>query len=284
MRRYILIVASILGLAFIGVATSKYLRSPRPEGENRLEAFQRQNIRHFWDLYKQAGQSRRNRDFATAAELYQKAIQLKPDHEDSLYYLGNCHFELERYQEALRAYQRLVEISPQGSSRGYMRLGLVYASFATKAPFDIEKAESAFRRALQMDPDSGALLNLGEIALIKGKWQEAWRDLYNFNMENTMNPAPSYLLGYLSFRQGKQKGAWEWFCLAVRRCEVKKPPIPWSEEGDLKASPELRWRALASQSLFGGYWIRLRRYLKSSDLTPSMMEHEYRLFHEFIES
>lgn len=272
----------LVGLAFATLAAIKYIRAQYQERENRIEVARQQHIRQFWDYYKQASQARRDGNFALAAELYQKALQLKPDHEDSLYYLGNCRFDLGRYQEALDTYQRLVSVNPQGSSRGYMRIGLGYACFEPKAPFDIAKAEQAFRQALQIDPDSGALLNLGEIALLQGKWEEAWKVLHDFNTDNAMNPAPPYLLGYICWRQGKQKEAWKWFRLAVKRHEVKKPPTPWSEEGDVKASPELRWKAMAKQSLFGEYWLRLRRYLKSSDLTSSMMEQEYQLLHKFI--
>lgn len=63
---------------------------------------------------------------------------------------------------------------------------------------------------------------------------------------------------------------------------MKKPLVPWSEESDFKTDPELRWRALARQSLFGDNWLRLRRYQCAPEgrphgsLLPALMEREYR--------
>lgn len=296
------IITLILVLAFGSLATVKYYqyqhRSTQQRGENQVQSVERQQIRRFWDTYQQASQARREGNLSSASELYAKALQNKPEHEDSLYYMGNCLFELGKYKEALDVYQKLVSENPEGSSRGYMRIGLVHGCLDPKAPFDLEKAERAFRQAIQTDPDSGALLNLGETALLKGKWQEAWDALYGFNTDNAMNPAPAYLLGYLKWRQRNQKvqgqsaynaykEAWNWFQTSVRRHEIKKPPIKWSEEGDFKASPELRWKAMAMQSIFGEYWLKLRPYLKqlkNSQLAPSMMDQEYQSLDKLISS
>jgi hypothetical protein len=42
------------------------------------------------------------------------------------------------------------------------------------------------------------------------------------------------------------------------------PPSKWSEEGDVKAAPALRWRALARQSVFGSQWLALRSHALAS--------------------
>jgi tetratricopeptide (TPR) repeat protein len=284
MRCSRVVIFILLSAAFASVATFKRLRAQREPSSSHADRAIREEIRGFWDSFRQASKARMDGDYAAAAELYKKALQLKPQHEDSLYYLGNCYFELQRYEDALEAYQRLIRANPQGSSRGYVRIGRVYTSRAPHAPFDLNKAERAFRQALDLDPDSGALLCLGEVALLQSRWKEAAERFQGENQTNHMSVAAPYFLGYLAWQQGKKAEAWDWFKQAVKRCEVKKPPIPWSEEGNLKASPELRWRALAKQSVLGEHWIRLRRYLKDPNLSPATMEAEYRRLRQSIHS
>ncbi len=267
----------LLIVAVLGIVTLKVVRMRQEQQESRVETVQGEQLRRFWESYREASQKRAANDLTAAVILYQDALQLKPDHEDSLYYSGNCYFELGRYQEAILAYQRLIAVNPLGSSRGYVQLGLVHACLKPGAPFDPEKAERFFQQALQVDPDSGAMLGIAEVALLQGKWQKAWEALQSERADHDMSMATPYLLGYLCWRKGDHKEAWRWFRASVERGEFKKPAITWSEEGDVKADPEWRWRALARQSVLGEYWLRLRRYVNAPDLSPANMEEEYQL-------
>jgi tetratricopeptide (TPR) repeat protein len=264
-----------LMLAFLGVAALRVERARRERSIPLAGAAAQAPVQQFWETYNRAGQERAAGHLAEAIGLYQAALALKPGHEGSLYYLGNCYLDESRYREAISAYQRLIVVNPVGS-RGYFQLGLVYASLKAGAPFDPKKAEQFLRRALQVDPDTGALLGVGEVALLEGEWQQAQEALQGVNTDNNTGVAAPYLLGYLSWRKREPDQAWQWFRLGVERCKVKKPPIPWSQEGEFKADPELRWQALARQSIFGGNWLRLRKYVKSPALSPGVMEQEYR--------
>jgi hypothetical protein len=97
-----------------------------------------------------------------------------------------------------------------------------------------------------------------------------------------MSVAVPFLRGYLSLRRGGRLEAWRFFETAVKRGELKKPPVAWSAEGDVKADPALRWQALARQSVFGTHWLRLRRYLKEPGPTPADMERDYSLLEAAI--
>lgn len=277
------IIVILLSLAFLGVAAFRITGLRRAEQAGGSNAAQEERIRKFWDSYRQASSRRSAGEQEAAIALYQAALNVKPDHEDSLYYLSNCQLELGRYQEAIATSQRLITVNPLGSSRGYMQLALIYASLEPGAPQDFRKAEGYFKQALQVDPDSGALLGLGEVALLQGKWQEAWETLQRDNADNAMSMATPYLLGYLCWRKGEREEAGRWFRLAVQRGELKKPAVKWTEEGDLKADPELRWRALARQSVLGKYWLPLRRYLKFSELSWADVQHEYQLLHKALQ-
>ena len=265
----------VLILAFLGMAALQAMRARQQRQLNQRETLPSENTRRFWETYRLASQKRVSGDLDTAAALYQKALALKPDHEDSLYYQANCYFELGRYPEAIEAYERLVTASPEGSSRGYMQLGLVYSSLEVGAPLNLPKAEDYFQRSVQVDPDSGGRLALGEVAMLRGDWQKAGDHLESANADNPMSMAAPYLLGYLCYRQGQQAEAWRWFSLAVQRGELKKPALKWTEEGDVKADPELRWRALARQSVFGKYWLQLRKYTWKASCIEADMKKEY---------
>ena len=51
--------------------------------------------------------------FRQAAELFQKAIQLKPDYADAYYGLGHAHLDLRRWREAIRSFERALKINPR---------------------------------------------------------------------------------------------------------------------------------------------------------------------------
>jgi tetratricopeptide (TPR) repeat protein len=232
--------------------------------------------REFWDAYKAASDRRSQGDCAGAVPHYSRALALRPRHEDSLYYVGNCHAEVGERDAAMAAYERLIEVNPQGSSRGYMQMGLLLAAPAADGHRDLAGSERLFTRALEVDSDSGALLGLAEVALLRHRWDDAARRLEAASADNAMSIAVPFLQAYLAFRAGDRTRAFALFKTAVGRGESKKGPVAWSEEGDVKAAPELRWRALARQSVLGGHWVGLRRYLAPPGPTVADLEREMR--------
>lgn len=233
------------------------------------------STQQFWQAYTAARTARAAGRLDEAIAEYSHALIIRPDHEDTLYYLGHSYLERRQYAEALRAYRRLVAVSPDGSSRAYMQIALVHASLDPAAPFDLAAARTFFERALALDPDSGALLGLGEIALLERRWGAARETLLGVEADNPMSIAAPYLLGYLAWRSRDRVDAWRRFTAAVARGESKKAVVKWTEEGDVKADPTLRWRALARQSVFGEHWMRLRAYLRVPGPAEADMAREY---------
>jgi tetratricopeptide (TPR) repeat protein len=178
--------------------------------------------------------------------------------------------------DAIRTYELLIQANPLGSSRGYMQLGLAHASIEDGPPRDLGRARREFTRALEVDPDSGAVLSLAEVAVLAGDWEEAEQRLGAADAGDPMSVAAPYLIGYLAWRAGDQERAWREFRRAVARGEVKKPSVKWTEEGDLKADPALRWRALARQTLTGSHWLRVREYVSAPGPRTMDMDGEYR--------
>lgn len=270
-------------IALAGVLGATLLPRSRA-AETNTASSTASEARQFWTAYNEASKQRAAGDMDAAVLAYAAALQLRPAHEDSLYYLGHCHLARGDRAMAIKAWEQLVEVNPEGSSRGYMQLGLAHAPLEPAAPVDLAIAARYFRRALDVDPDSGALLGLGEVALLRGDWREAAEALGRANDDNAMSLAAPYLLGYLAFRRGDQAAAWSFFQTAVSRAEVKKPAVKWTEEGDLKADPALRWRALARQSVFGAHWLRVRDYLVPPGPSAAVMRREYRQLSRALEA
>jgi tetratricopeptide (TPR) repeat protein len=274
-----LVVSAVLVMPCVAWVAFRALPHHEPSESARADG---QRTRQFWALYRRAGDARVRGHVDEAQALYQEALALRPDHEDSLYYVGSCYVERRQYADAVRTYQKLVSLNPGGSSRGYMQLASIRASFDPDAPVDLDEAARLFQRALDLDPDSGALLGLGEVALLRGRLPEAERLLAAVESDNAMSVAAPYLSGYIAFERRDRTSAWNLFRTAVSRGELKKPSVKWTEEGDIKASPELRWHALARQSVFGSHWIRLRAYLPPQGASISDMQREYDGLHDAV--
>lgn len=276
--------AVVVAATVVGVAAWAAVRDgPGRSFSSSVTSARTLSAREFWDTYKTGGERRAAGDCEAAIRQYTRALVLRPGHEDSLYYMGSCHAERGERALALAAYQQLVDINPEGSSRAYMQMGILLASPGPDGRRALDAAERLFTRALEVDPDSGALLGLAEVAVLRRRWDEAARRLDAASADNAMSIAAPYLQAYLSFRRGDRAAAWERFQVAVSRGEMRKGPVAWSEEGDVKADPALRWRALARQSLFGEQWIHVRRYLEPPGPVPADMEREFRALNALIE-
>ncbi len=194
----------------------------------------RDTVRRFWKTIAEATALRHSGDLAAAARSYQAALALRPDHEDALYYLGQCLQSTGRLDEARAAFARLVAVNP-ASARGHLALG----GLALRGPGDpdLDTAAAHFARAHAINKEeSGAMLHLGEIALARGDGAEAGRWLQSALRTNPKSAEALLLLGYLDWRSGDGVGA-------TARCRAAfaaaAPPAPVQgvrSEGDRHAS------------------------------------------------
>lgn len=214
--------------------------------------------RAFWATYQEATARRMAGDCAGAVPLYRQALEQRPDHEDALYYLGNCLAEQRATAEALAIYDRLARLNPAGSSRAQVQAALLHASLRPGAPVDLDNAERLFRQALEIDPDSAARLGLAEVRLLQGELEDARRLLIEILADSPMSAPAPFLLGYLAYRADGREAARPHFGAAVARLCPPETASRWSEEGDAKSAPELRWQALARHSVFGASWLAIR--------------------------
>jgi len=62
---------------------------------------------------KKAAEARQANRLADAAELYGRAVKLKPSWEEGLWHLGAANYELQRYEPARDAFRSMLELAPK---------------------------------------------------------------------------------------------------------------------------------------------------------------------------
>ena len=197
----------------------------------------RQAVLRFWSVLNEATAVRTRGDCAGAVPLYQSALALDPRHEDALYYLGQCEQVLGHNAEAAVAFERLIAVNP-ASARGHLALGSLLASPASDAPIDLERAEREFRRAHDINrEETGPMVRLGEIALVRGDDEEGRRWLESALRTNPKSLEAAFLLGFLRFRARDGEGARHYVARAIRAGSVDVPVQGVLSEGDRRPEP-----------------------------------------------
>jgi Flp pilus assembly protein TadD len=213
---------------------------------------ERDRVRTFWTLYREASGRRVAGDARRAAEGYARALTFNPRHEDALYYAGSMRLELGDYAGARDAWRRLLEVNP-ASARTHSQLGALHACLDSGAPFQLDSAEWHLQRAHELNKEeNGPLLHLAEVALLRGDRASAARHLASVLRTDVNNATAHYYAGYLALRDKD---------LARAREELRKaatapasPPKPAgaaSGEGDTKhgAAPLRRASVRCAQLL-----------------------------------
>jgi tetratricopeptide (TPR) repeat protein len=194
----------------------------------------RQRIRDFWELFRTATTQRIGGQAQHAADAYARALELNPDHEDALYYLGNLRFDLGDLAGAERAWRRLAAVNP-ASSRAHSQLGALHLCLEENAPFDLDAAEAEFRLAHEINKEeTGPLLHLGEAALMRGDWAAAGGYLDAVLGSHPASATAHFYAGYLAWKTGHPDRAEEAFRRAVAVTKQPEPPTGVRGEGDTK--------------------------------------------------
>ncbi|MBI2073967.1 MAG: tetratricopeptide repeat protein [Gemmatimonadetes bacterium] len=236
MNRRAVFLTVVALLLFAAITLFKFrTREDEPGTEvTRQATAQEARIREFWEVYRQATEYRVAGDSRRAAESYARALELDPQHEDARYYLGNMYLELGRYREAETAWEHLVLVNP-GSARAHSRLGDLHFCLEPGAPVDLTRAEAEFRRALHLNQEeTGPLLRLGEIALVRGNLTDASYFLDAVIASNPGSAPAHFLKGYLAWRGGDLGQASALFAKAVELARPREPAGGVPGEGDTK--------------------------------------------------
>ncbi|MBI5915191.1 MAG: tetratricopeptide repeat protein [Bacteroidetes bacterium] len=249
MKKIALVFLAVFAALFVVITVTKNKPSdgqPKQDASS-VAAIEKGKIIKFWEHYRSATDFRLDGKWDLAAENYHAALELNDRHEDALYYLGNMYLELSRFREAEACWQKLVQVNPK-NSRAFLQLGSLYLS--SDELFDINKAESAFLEALKRNKEeTGPLLSLGEVKLIRGQLEDAASDFEAVTGSNFKSTEAYFLGGYIAWKKGDLAKAGDLFSQAVK---YSKPndnnPTMVKGEGDTKTGKG--FGAVTSKSIF----------------------------------
>jgi len=193
---------------------------------------ERSRVERFWETYRRATGLRIAGRWQEAAEEYQHALALEPEHHNSLYYLGNAELALGNLTAAEAAWRRLVEVDPT-SSRAHSQLGTLYFCVGGAGPLQPERAAAEFERAATINrEETGPLLSLGEIALVREDYQTALHYLDAVIGSNYSSVAAHFYEGYLAWRSGATTRAAKLLTTASSYARPAAPNAQAPGEGD----------------------------------------------------
>ncbi len=237
---------------------------------SRISTEDRERVQQFWETYRQATDHRIAGRLADAREAYTRALALNPGHQDALYYLGNMAFELGDLPGAERAWRRLVEVDPS-NARGHSQLGVLYSCVGAPALLDLASADAEFRRALEINrEETGPLLHLGEVALLRGDLEEARTWFEKVTGSNYTSVEAHFYRGYVAWKAGASRRATELLAAAVGFARPAAPAEGVAGEGDTRAGR----RPMVAEPAAGCRPMRVRvedlRALDDTDLSRGM--------------
>ncbi len=159
--------------------------------------------------------------------------------------------------EAGEAFARLLEVNP-ASARGHLALGAILLSPDPPAPLDLARARLHFERAHALNgEETGSMVRLGEIALVRGERAPARLWFESALRTNPKSVEAALLLGYLDWISGEREGALSYCRRAIQAAAAQAPVQGVLSEGDRKAAaPPLR--TPAGTTLFSAFGDALR--------------------------
>jgi tetratricopeptide (TPR) repeat protein len=201
---------------------------------SKSEPLTRENLVRFWEQQR-AGMDamKRDNDCVKAIPHFRAALALNPAHEDSRYYLANCLVLEGDRAGAVKELGALIEMSPL-SHRAWLRRGVLLAATARSAQ-EFDAAENSLRQALKINPEeTGALLLLGEIAVVRRDYQAAKSRLELVNQANPRSAGALYLRGYVAWKGGDAAHAKGMLEAARKALGPEWKPKGSVAEGDVK--------------------------------------------------
>ncbi|MEK7685893.1 MAG: FG-GAP-like repeat-containing protein [Verrucomicrobiota bacterium] len=188
----------------------------------------------FWNKQRGAMNAMKvDKNIPKAIQLFRQALELNPRHEDSRYYLGQCLAAQGDAPGALAQLEELTRINPQ-SHRGFQQWGTLRAIFA-QSDADLAAAEKSLAKAHSLNPEeTGALLVLGEVSLLRHDLKMAEQRLADACATNPKAVAGFFLRGYLAWKRGDQAGAEEWLKKTREALGQDWQPQGSTSEGDVQ--------------------------------------------------
>jgi len=220
-------------------------RGVPPDSATGAPVSDRERLLQFWAKQRAAMNAMKvEKDNAKAIGLFREALALNPKHEDSHYYLGLCLASQDQADAALAQLDELKRINPQ-SHRAWQQWGVLRATFA-KNDADLHAAEQSLERAHALNPEeTGALLVLGEVALLRGLHPLADQRFAAACHTNPKAVGGFFFRGYTAWKRGDAESAVRF--LEQTRAALGKDwqPKGTTSEGDVKQKQHVENTPLA---------------------------------------
>jgi hypothetical protein len=195
----------------------------------------RTRIQDFWRLYREATAERVAGRVQAAERSYAAALELNPEHEDVLYYLGGMRLELGDFAAAAAAWRRLASLNAN-SARTQSQLATLYFCLEPGAPFQLDSAEVHLRRAHEINKEeNGPILRLGEVALLRHDSAAARRQFLTVLATHANNGPARFYMGYLEWKAGNLARAREEFAKGSSAVVTREAVAGVASEGDTKS-------------------------------------------------
>lgn len=247
---------------------AKRPEDPAPDAKQRLL--------DFWNKQRAAMNAMKmEKDNLKAIALFREALALNPDHEDSRYYLGFCLASQGDVAGALAELAELQRLNPQ-SHRAWQQWGVVKALFA-RSDADLLAAEQALQRAHSLNPEeTGALLVLGEVALLRGNAKLADERLAAACRTNPKAVGGFFLRGFIAWKRGDDDGAKKFLEDARTAAGKDWQPKGATSEGDVKQKQHVEttplarfWERWDGMPVPGATFSPLDAHLRDGAVQPS---------------
>lgn len=205
MKRPLIILGVLVAVAFLTVSLLKRKNVERTAAASASSSAEVARVKEFWAAYNRGNTLRAQDDFAQAVPAFRKALELNPQHEDSLYYLGASLYEIGKYREAASEFRKIIAANP-ASGRAWSELGNTLAIRAPGAPADFGGARIAYQHSRELNREqAGPFLRLGLLGLNRGRWDEARE---NFRLAAGFgSPEGDTLLAYTLFLERRDSEA-----------------------------------------------------------------------------
>ena len=224
--------------------------SPAAAAAPASSALGREQVLEFWATHR-AGMDalKRDRDCGKAAERFRRALELDSGHEDARYYLAHCLWARGDAAGALAELDEMRRRAPM-SLRAHRQWAAFAAATAVSAA-DLDAAEAAAARAVEINgEDSGGMLLLGEISLLRGRTAEAGRQFALACRSNPRAVDGLFLGAFVAWRGGDDARARE--LLAAARAARGED---WKPEGTT-AEGDVTVRIQREETPLAVYWRR----------------------------
>jgi tetratricopeptide (TPR) repeat protein len=172
------------------------------------------------DLYEAAVGAHRAENCLLAVDLYKQVVAKDPKHASAWLYLGRCYMNLNRYEDAISAYNHQLEINAYDENAN-RDIGLAY--FAQQK---YDEAIAALRKQLEVNPMDGAShANIGRIFVQQKKYKEAVEELERAASMLPDDPGTLMTLGDAALKLGEVDKAKPAFNRAL---ELAPTPLVWN--------------------------------------------------------